>query len=427
MNLPIFSFHFFFSESSFTYEEEGLSFADVCSFFKKIGLNLGSDPLQKLKPRYKEFLIEYFSELARHNPEFHGIVQSIKNEPENNFFMIFHLGNGKPLPQEQFDKIDLYVEAIHRVENIKKLELNELPIEEINKLYQIYINYYQEHLNPFEELYVYTSIKSNSKVTTKISSQEGVEVKRCRFCFKYSPEVTFKKKAHAISRGLGNISIFCLDECDECNEHFGTTVENDLMVFLSVQRMSVVNKALEVPYENVKLKNDGSITIIENISETIVEHEDCAELTLEPKDKFIPKNLYKALCKVALSIISEQEDLDCLKDTIKWVRSTELTSHDSLMNIGIFHEVNAEHHVKIHIWTRKGGNEILPFKIIRLEIGQTSIVYALPFASNQDSGLDLESLIKQLEIFKNKEIAWKSVEGVQPIKIKTTLRIPRKI
>src|SRR5690606_1166771 len=129
---------FFFSESSFTYEEEGLSFADVCSFFKKIGLNLGSDPLQQLKPRYKEFLIEYFSELARHNPEFHGIVQSIKNEPENNFFMIFHLGNGKPLPQEQFDKIDLYVEAIHRVENIKKLELNELPIEEINKLYQIY-------------------------------------------------------------------------------------------------------------------------------------------------------------------------------------------------------------------------------------------------------------------------------------------------
>jgi len=426
MYLPIFSFHFFFSECSFTYEEEELSLADVCSFFEEIGLNLGSDPLQKLKPEYKQFLLEHFSELTRHNPEFHGIVQCIKNEPENNFFMIFHLGNGQPFPQEQFDKIDLYVDAIHRVENIEKLELNELPMEEINKLYQMYIEYYKQYLNPFEELYAHTSIKSNSKLTTKISSQEGAKVKHCRFCFKYFPEVTFKKKAHAISRGLGNISIFCLDECDECNEHFGTTIENDLMTFLNVQRMSVVNKALEVPYENLKLKNDGNITVIENISETIVEHEDFAELTLEPKEKFIPKNLYKALCKVALSIISEQADLDCLNDTIKWVRSTELTSHDSLMNIGIFHDVNAEHHVKIHIWTRKEDDKNLPFKIIRLEIGQTSIVYALPFVSNQNSGLDLESLIHQLEIFKNKEIAWKSVEDVQPIKIKTTFRIPRK-
>lgn len=96
------------------------------------------------------------------------------------------------------------------------------------------------------------------------------------------------------------------------------------------------------------------------------------------------------------------------------------------MNIGIFHEVNAENCVKMHIWTRKGDDKNLPFKIIRLEVGQTSILYALPFVSNQNSGLDLELLINQLEIFKNKEIAWKSVEDVQPIKIKTTLRIPRK-
>ena len=425
MNLPIFSFHFFFSEISFTYEEEGLSLADVSLFFEKIGLSLLSNPLQKFKPEYKQLLIEYFSELTQHNPEFHGIVQSVKKEPENNFFMIFHLGNGQVLSQEKIDKIDLYMDAIHRVENIKKLELNELPMEEINKLYQMYLNHYREYINPFEDLYIHTSIKSTDRVTTKISSQEGSEVKHCRFCFKSFPEVRFKKNAHAISRGLGNISIFCLDECDECNGHFGRTIEKDLMTFLDVQRMSVVNKALEVPYENIKLKNDGNITVIENVSETIVEHEDFAELTLEPKDKFIPQNLYKALCKAALSIMSEQVDLDCLKNTIKWVRSTELTLYDSLMHIGIFHEVHAENHVKIHIWTRKGDEYKLPFKIIRLEVGQTSIVYALPFASNQDSGLDLESLITQLEIFKNKEIAWKSVEDVQPIKIKTTLRIPR--
>lgn len=403
-----------------------LSLADVCLFFEKIGLNLLSNPLQKLKPEYKQYLIEYFSELTLQSPEFHGIVQSIKKEPENNFFMIFHLGNGQPLTQEKFDKIDLYIEAIHRVENIKQLELDELPMDEISKLHQMYIEYYQKYLNPFEELYTYTSIKSNNKITTKISSQEDDEVKHCRFCFKYFPEVTFKKKAHAISRGLGNISIFCLDECDKCNEYFGKTIENDLMTFLNVQRMSVVNKALEVPYKNSKLKNDGNITVIENISETIVEHEDFAELTLEPKEKFIPQNLYKALCKVALSIISEQSDLDYLQETIKWVRSPEFISHHSLMNIGIFYEASAENHVKAHIWTRKENDEKLLFKIIRLEIGQTNIVYTLPFAFNQNSSLSLESFINDLEVFKNKKITWQNVEDIQPIKIKTILRFPRK-
>ena len=80
--------------------------------------------------------------MTQHNPEFHGIVQSVKKEPENNFFMIFHLGNGQLFSQEKIDQIDLYMDAIHRVENVKKLELNELPMGEINKLYQVYINHY---------------------------------------------------------------------------------------------------------------------------------------------------------------------------------------------------------------------------------------------------------------------------------------------
>ena len=87
------------------------------------------------------------------------------------------------------------------------------------------------------------------------------------------------------------------------------------------------------------------------------------------------------------------------------------------MNIGLFHELNAELHVKIHMWTRKGDDKNLPFKIIRLEIGQTSILYALPFASNQNSGLDLESLINKLKIFKDKVIIYTNASRPSELQI----------
>ena len=58
-------------------------------------------------------------------------------------------------------------------------------------------------------------------------------MERCRYCGKQSPEVTFRKKAHAFSESIGNklfISHKC--ECDICNDFFGTQLEPDLNTFL---------------------------------------------------------------------------------------------------------------------------------------------------------------------------------------------------
>ena len=38
--------------------------------------------------------------------------------------------------------------------------------------------------------------------------------RQCRFCEKRSPEVTFRKKAHAIPELLGNKSLITYYECD---------------------------------------------------------------------------------------------------------------------------------------------------------------------------------------------------------------------
>jgi hypothetical protein len=45
--------------------------------------------------------------------------------------------------------------------------------------------------------------------------------RKCRFCGKSNPEVSFKKKAHLIPEFLGNKMLLSDFECDSCNYEFG--------------------------------------------------------------------------------------------------------------------------------------------------------------------------------------------------------------
>ena len=65
---------------------------------------------------------------------------------------------------------------------------------------------------------------SSGKVFNGITSGE----RRCRFCGRVLCETHFQKVAHAISVSLGNKKFICADECDECNEKFGQSLENDV-------------------------------------------------------------------------------------------------------------------------------------------------------------------------------------------------------
>ncbi|MEC0600765.1 HNH endonuclease [Bacillus spizizenii] len=59
----------------------------------------------------------------------------------------------------------------------------------------------------------------------------------CIFCGRNKEEVKFKKDAHIFPAGLGNRIYFNKNECDECNENFFSTYENDLCNFLMFDRI----------------------------------------------------------------------------------------------------------------------------------------------------------------------------------------------
>ena len=54
----------------------------------------------------------------------------------------------------------------------------------------------------------------------------GPEPRRCRFCGKGAPGVTFGNVAHAIPESIGNRRLISEYECDTCNRFFGSGIEN---------------------------------------------------------------------------------------------------------------------------------------------------------------------------------------------------------
>jgi len=51
--------------------------------------------------------------------------------------------------------------------------------------------------------------------------------RRCRFCGKEKPEVTFKQETHALPEAIGNKSLITYYESDACNQKFGREIDNE--------------------------------------------------------------------------------------------------------------------------------------------------------------------------------------------------------
>lgn len=162
---------------------------------------------------------------------------------------------------------------------------------------------------------IFTNIE-NPKNNYNIGKKEN---KRCRFCEKNSSETTFNNVSHAIPEALGNKTIICLDECDTCNKKFSETIEDHLdkitLPYRTINllkgkkkiptyqtldknaRMEVVNK--EKKELKIQVRKDSDFYTLDKENKVIR-----VEYTLQPH---IPAAAYKALVKMALSVMSENE------------------------------------------------------------------------------------------------------------------------
>lgn len=148
----------------------------------------------------------------------------------------------------------------------------------------------------------------------------------CRFCKRSAPEVTFKQQAHAIPELLGNRQLLITNECDDCNGFFARA-EDHLGKFLKPFRtMGMVRGKTGFP---VYVTSDGSRVIPGTGNNFELHHpRNSSLLAHDPQKKeirlnlkterYIPCAVYKALVKIALSVMPEAE-LGHFTDAMLWI------------------------------------------------------------------------------------------------------------
>lgn len=226
-----------------------------------------------------------------------------------------------------------------------------------------------------EQFFLYYD-KIDHDVLYKNQSRIGEQNKKnrkCRFCNKTEGDgARFQKNAHAISEGLGNKKIFLNDECDECNTWFGHHIEPDIINFYKPQLCLCGIKGKKGQHQFT----NNDVEIIQLAGGII---------SCIPKQNFESANIYRALCKFAISILDERQVknlnqiLENLQDTISWIKQEkELDMLPKLFLLPINHPLTEP---ELTVFIKKEENliqESVPSIVGMFSLGYTTIFFILP-------------------------------------------------
>lgn len=298
-----------------------------------------------------------------------------------------------------------------------------MPIEErLIKFDQIYHTLFTENLFYGEEIRI-------GRQTPKV----------CRFCGKDISEVKFSTIAHAVSEFLGNKRAFLDNECDLCNEFFSHNYENDLDKYTKPYRTLSGTKGKKRKAPSYKTK-DKSARIdvdirkkelkISGQEEKILEEIDDERIQLRfTREKYKPLGVYKALVKMAFSLLPDSE-IPMLKKNIEWLRhgkhlNSFLGPHSVIERV--VYGPSFSSNIVASVFRRRSlENNSIPYVIFLLCMSNFSFQTNI-FLENDDlknSTIDLFPLPEEAEEDQVLTIIhdWSSDEFVDDEEIKTSYR-----
>jgi len=155
----------------------------------------------------------------------------------------------------------------------------------------------------------------------------------CRFCGKKNPDTYFRKDAHLIPQLLGNKKLLSDHECDSCNKLFGIQYEDNLANFLGVARTLSMNQGQNgipkfvSPDKSISIKeevkNSKSFIFNESEGSGSIDYSNANSTIITAiKHSYIPLSVYKAILKVAISLIDDK--LEDYSRTIEFLMTNKL-------------------------------------------------------------------------------------------------------
>jgi hypothetical protein len=311
---------------------------------------------------------------------------SVKNKLEN---FVARYKSSKP----QLNKLEKNVQKIKEGEWICVLPSNTyLDTEQIWEIYQELdkLNGKDNQIS-IPVLKEYNMYSYGEKPHTNIGHQDK-NLRKCRWCGRtVAMGATFNKKAHAITEALGNKNVVLLDECDSCNEKFGKTVEQSITA-----QFIFFNTIFGIHGKNgiSKIKDIKTQTSIEHTKEKELTFKVYgnimsftskvpAGITLTISNNYIAQDVYKSLCKYALSVVEDESILSEFSDTIKWLNGEIIWSKVPTVKLFNTYELFSEQPI-INIYLRKTDNTKYPKMFAEFRHTNIVMVYIIPTSEQEN-------------------------------------------
>lgn len=215
----------------------------------------------------------------------------------------------------------------------------------------------------------------------------------CRFCGgTAATKAFFKKEAHAIPAALGNKYLKLADECDECNQYFGDEIEPTLVELLNIQRVFLGIEARgglpTVEFAGGKMFRAPGHDKLVIVASNKISQDPSGVLTaqLSSKKPIVPQTFYRALAKIALSVIPTEE-LSALTKTVHWVRYGQDGDQPLPKIATAVVMLPPEPSAQISLYIRKEPHASLPHVVCEFRLGCYMYVYVLPFSKKDEASL----------------------------------------
>ena len=154
------------------------------------------------------------------------------------------------------------------------------------------------------------------KEPIRLCDHEHDSERKCRFCGKSKPEVSFKNEAHAIPEFLGNKSLILMNECDICNGFFAREYEDHLAKWFGPMRSlcQMQGKKGTPKYKSDKFiaaRGNKGLELFINSNSSIMNIKEGSsgsfKIPVEMKTKpYIPVRAAQAFIKSAISVLPKE-------------------------------------------------------------------------------------------------------------------------
>lgn len=263
-------------------------------------------------------------------------------------------------------------------------------------------------------LYLKYETYSYGFLTDKVYMGEALKDKRqCRFCGKSGAE-RFKNLSHAILDSLGNKSLFCLEECDECNKELEKHVEKHLYKFLEIPRTLACVKGKKSRRHHLEglnfhihpdEKTQQPIVYVmqEKIVNDVYQEKLTGKIYLYNKESISSQGIYKALVKIAVDMIPN-EKISHFYKTGRWVHGDFEAPNFLPPVLYGEHDDFFEQPVLDLFFKNEKSPRFSPYCTAILYIFSSIFIYAVPFNDiDGDKYEDIQSFDAHWAFFKEKQ------------------------